>query len=278
MKRIDKIVVVGFLATLSLFSCKQEMIDYIGSDGVYFSVQPATQTESGDPDLWPVVDSSYVQFAKTQEKDTIYNIKVKLLGYVKDYDRTFGLKVLPISTVVEGRDYDKLPESIIMPAGAAFVNIPVPLHRTEPMKEKELNLTLELVQSKDLYVPMQRYFTTSSQQSDTVTVNIHTVIINDKLYRPLTWVDYIGGAYSDAKMGLICELYNLTVDEFDSQKTMPPKRFKSIIYAFKNYLELRKKEGKTVYETDSKGNIIYITDVTGAKVPVEMKVGIVTIS
>lgn len=266
-----KNIYILLLSVLTIISCEKEMMSFEGKDSVYFKVQPRTSTGVGNPEIWPVVDTSSISFTKTTEPDSIYLVKVRLLGRVKDYDRKFKILVDTGTTATSGVDYDELLEYYVMKAGERDSFIPIKFHRTEIMQEKDLFLTLSLHKTEDFDLILPIYNTEHDQTPDTVKINVinHTIIVSDKIFKPITWNDYVGGTYSDYKMTLICDLYDVPIEEFANTDTMPFTRFKSMMIAFNLYLLQMKIDGNTVYEQDLKGN--YTLDEDGKKI--EMTTG-----
>ena len=274
------IVVLVIIA--SIVSCKEhKMIEFAEANGIYFSVQPVTSSGFGNSEMYPIEDTVSLAFTTTKRDDSLFNIKVRVYGEVVDYDRHFNISIDSTSTAKKGEDYEAPVLRHTVPAGANTAFFTVKFLRSKRMLDEDLFFTLKLEPSSDFTVPFTRDIPPMDQQYDEVNLNTVTVLVNDRLYRPNTWDDWVAGDYTYAKMSLILKLNNLVISDFDSEDTMPMARFDAIILSLKYYLEAKKIQGDIVYETDYKGNIIYEKDENGDftldkygnKIPVEMSVG-----
>lgn len=248
-------------------------MDFDGGSNVYFKIQPPTATGFGDPEIWPVVDTSALSFIKLTVDEYELSLKVRISGSVVDYDRFFNVEIVETSTVTVGEDIDAIAPSFTVPAGERDGYVTVNVHRTETMSEEILYLTLRLVPSDDFNVNISTWDTDYGQGSikddgSYPRVDEHTVTITNLVVQPSTWNAYMAGDYHYSKFMLMCELGDVAVSEFDNTTTMPSARFIALCITLKNYLDYKEEQGETVYLTDFKGE--YELDEQGERIPMEV--------
>ncbi len=282
-----KIIISIFAFIVTMFSCQQrEMMDYEGADGVWFCIQPPTNTGFGDPDTWPAVDTSQMAFIKMDNSvnDTVVSIPVRVMGNIKDYDREFGVRVAATSTVIEGEDYENVLSYYTVPAGSDRGYVTVKFNRTDRMLTDEFYLTLELVATADFTVPFPKRIIPPLGQhgpEDSVYVNKHTLIVSNLLYTPQAWNDYVGGPFTAKKLELLEDLYDVTFAQLDDPDQMNYSILRPMLKGVKYYLMEQEAAGTPVYEEDVFGEILYYTDEEGEfildddgeKIPVPVTLG-----
>ena len=127
-------------------ACSQDDGEVYNLDGrVYFY----EQKKQGN-DYVAVTSKSY-SFALQNSalmEDTL-RIKVRLMGYVVDYDRTFSADIVSDgTTAVEGTHYKLLPG--VLKAGTYESYLPVILYRTADTKDHTVSLNLRLSADAEL--------------------------------------------------------------------------------------------------------------------------------
>lgn len=286
MKRIIYCLLLPVMVLLSA-SCKKEMMNYEGMDGIYFSVRsgPVTTTPSG----WAWRPYTNIEFVKQPVGTTefVANIKVTITGTPKDYDRTFKVEVNPDSTTAEaGVHYMPLAETYTVAANAIDAYIPVTVKRTADMQTAVKKLGLRLVANENFGLPFPVWKALpgvgeSNRGNDTLwNANLHNIVISDMMVQPTTWRGSVvagtnketgsWGAFTRKKIELMFTLFNLTYDDFASEQTMPLILSGLITNEMTRYLTDMFNAGTPVKEDD--GRLMWIgsvpwTSVVGVPYP-----------
>ena len=116
---MKKILWIGMLV-IALCSCEQELMDFEGTDGVYFAVQWG---DSWGSELnWPYQPYTNVQFMQLTGDTATVSFCVMTTGQVKSYDRFFRVEVNPDSTTaIENVDYLSLQNEIMIKTARIFL-------------------------------------------------------------------------------------------------------------------------------------------------------------
>ena len=232
---MKKILWITMLA-MALCSCEQELMDFEGTEGVYFAVQWG---DSWGSELnWPYQPYTNVQFMQLAGDTATVSFCVMATGQVKDYDRFFRVEVNPDSTTaVENVDYLPLQNEIMIKAGEYRANVPVQLIRTEALQNEEKTLGLKLVANKYFSLAFPQWDAVEGYSTGEVTehfdASLHTIRFSDMMVEPEVWTGtasspyYDGaesglwGAFSRKKLEMMCERFDLTYQDFMSTETMP---------------------------------------------------------
>jgi hypothetical protein len=215
-------------------SCKKEMMNYEGMEGVYFSVRSGTNT--GTPPFRPYTNIEFVKQGAGKQELTV-NIQVTITGPLKDYDRTFMVEINPDSTTaIEGVHFLPVATSGIIPANSINGYIPVTLKRTSDLQQVAKRIGLRLVASEDFGLAFPDWKAIPehgevSRGNDTAWNNtLHTINVNDFMVQPAIWRGSVQpatnretgswGAFTRKKMELMCQLFNLKYEDFSSDLTM----------------------------------------------------------
>ncbi|MDR2282123.1 MAG: DUF4843 domain-containing protein, partial [Sphingobacterium sp.] len=227
---------LALVVVLCSVACQKDLLTYAGKEGVYFGVQwgPA----HGDSTVWAYQHYTAIEFVKMPDVNAkTITLRVMVTGEAKDYDRGFGVRVnVDSSDVVEGVDFEKLQDSYIVPAGKLYVDVPLTLKRTVALQTTTKVLGINLVPSEDLalsiptWYPIKPHWSTSGDPIFDATY--HRVELSDFPIRPDTWMGLANngveagylGLFTTKKFNLICELMDLSYEDFESTETMPSIR------------------------------------------------------
>jgi hypothetical protein len=202
-------------------------------------------------------------------KEYTANIKVMFTGAVKDYDRYFTVEINPDSTTaVAGVHYAPLPESVLVPANALVAYVPLVIKRSPDLQVASKKIGLRLVANEDFGVAFPKWKALPDLASGSLTPadtafdnSLHTVIIHDLIIQPEVWRGSINAANKDAgswggftrkKIELMYKLFNLTYDDFGSEKTMTPILVSLITQEMGRYLIEQFNAGTPVKEDDGR--------------------------
>lgn len=241
MNRIRMKYVWLLIAVLSV-SCSSEIDTYHGESGVYFAMRENVTTVNVDT-LYR--ESSSLPFIVTEKSDSVFALKVKILGPVAEYDRHVQVRVVEEFSTVESGDYEDIRQSYVLKAGEIYGVIPIKFHRTASLQGKERVLVLELVENEDFTLPIRMW-----RNSSTEFVNVirHSVVISDKYVQlPGYRVGHFG-PFSEKKMRLIVELSGMSLNDFN--EVLPVTMTKTIGQKLDRYLAEMSAKGTPVYEED----------------------------
>lgn len=186
------IIIVVLFSTIILSCTSNEMMEYNAPAKVYFFERTYMNTTEN------VVSEKSFSFAlqnSTLMIDT-FKIKVKLMGNLADFDRTFNAEVIPdSSTAIEGTHYKLLDG--VMPAGQYVSYLPVILYRTADTQNQSVKIKLKLTNKGDLMPGNIEYQTFS-------------LIWGDILLKPDNWPEYFFGVYSKNKYRFAIDILGLT--------------------------------------------------------------------
>ena len=145
--------------------------------------------------------------------------------------------------------------------------IPIRFHLKNDLKDKERKLELQLIANDDFSTPMSEWLRPNSSDKTGVDVLHHTITISDKWVQLPGFRTYFFGAYSEKKCKLICNLFGLTLLDFESEESMSLTKAKALGIKFDQYLKEQESNGQTIYEdyTDSEGNPVKMTAGEGIK-------------
>lgn len=177
-----------FLALLVLLfsQCKRnELQQYTAKPAVYFSA-----FSEKDSVVHSLVGSNTIN-------DTVF-VKLQLLGNTVNKDLQFKIAVDPAySTATEGKHYEKLKDSYVLPANTFSSTIPVVLYKTDQeLNQKSFKIGLKVIGSEDLDVGYPNKS------------NAH-IIFTNQLVKPAYWDTYLMiyyGAYSKVKHAKAIEI------------------------------------------------------------------------
>ena len=190
-------------------------------------------------------ESSSLPFIVTDKTDSVFNLRVKILGTVADYDRYVSVKVVEEMSTVESRDFEMLQSSYVLKAGEVYGIIPIHFFRTESLQGKERVLVVELVENRDFTLPIKMWRNSSSEY---VNVTRHSIVVSDKYVLLPGYRTGHFGPFSEKKMRLIVELSGMSLNEFN--ETLPVTLTKTIGQKLDRYLAEMKAKGTPVYEDD----------------------------
>ena len=105
------------LVALGFAACSSEIQTYNGEAGVYFAMRENVSTVNVDT-LYR--ESSSLPFIVTSSRDSVFILKVKILGTVSDKDRQVSVRVLDDLSSVHEADYEPLPASYTLKAGEVY--------------------------------------------------------------------------------------------------------------------------------------------------------------
>jgi hypothetical protein len=230
------------IAALVAVSCMSEIDTYHGESGIYFAMREDVTTVNVDT-LYR--ETSTLPFIVTAKTDSVFNLKVKILGAVADYDREISLRVVDdLSTALQG-DYDILQPTYTLPAGEVYGIIPIKFNRTASLQGNERSLVLELMENEDFTLPIRMWRNSTTEY---VSVVRHTIVISDKYVQLPGYRTGHFGTFSEKKMKLIIELSGLKLNDFN--EILPVTMTKTIGQKLDRYLAEMKAKGTPVYEED----------------------------
>lgn len=211
---------IYFIAAILLlqvnFSCSEEKIDvYSGDDAIYFDQQYGVAWF--DTIRQSRQNYSLVKFGNMDERDSLLTINVAVTGYVRDYDRPFGVEFVADSTsAINGDEFEILTPNPVIAAGQNSAKIKVRMHCTDRMDSTTVQLQLRLIPGE--------HFTSIFDETG-IGVNphrergggvytefgtnydpmIHNIFANCELQHPGYWAPYLGD-FSPLKLKLLIEV------------------------------------------------------------------------
>lgn len=245
------LLVCALLQNLS--SCSKEVNTYRGESGVYFAMSIPQNYVNSDT-LYTEV--SNLPFIITESKDSTFHLKLKILGPVSNQERKVSVRVVEDETTAVEGDFEPIQEEYSFPVGQVFASIPIHFHRQTSLKRKERKLTLELVENNDFTLPLKMWKNSSDEY---VSIVKHTIIYSDKYVKLKGYYTSYFGPFSEKKMKLILELFNMKLVEFDQK--LPYAYAKTLGQGLDRHLKEMKAKGETIYEEDGSemvaGDYIY---------------------
>ncbi|QEC44675.1 DUF4843 domain-containing protein [Pseudobacter ginsenosidimutans] len=253
---------------LPFASCKKEMMEYEGMEGVYFGVRSGPTWAA--PASWPFRPYTNVEFVKQPEavQELQLSIAVNITGPVKDYDRPFKVVVNPDSTTaVAGVHYLPFGDTYNIPANAITGYIPITVKRTPEMLNKNIRLGLRLVANEHFGLSFPEWKAIPGLGETTIgndtafDASLHVININDLMVQPAVWRGSVQdgnreagvwGAFTRKKMELMCQLFDLKYEDFASEVTMTPVLVILISNELGRYLINQFNAGTPVLEDDGR--------------------------
>ena len=225
------------LSAVLMLSCTSQIDTYHGESGVYFAMRVNVDT------LYR--ETSSLPFIVTEKSDSVFNLKVKILGPVTEYDRRVQVRVVEELSTVQSGDYDGLDNSYVLKAGEIYGIIPIMFHRTASLQGNERTLVVELVENEDFTLPIRMWRNSSTEY---VNVVRHSIVVSDKYVQlPGYRVGHFG-PFSEKKMRLIVEISGMSLNDFN--EVLPVTMTKTIGQKLDRYLAEMKAKGTPVYEED----------------------------
>lgn len=280
MKKI--IYIVSALFTLPLInSCSQHEVPfYDGKDAIYFDQQWSDFANTAiDTVMLPHQIYSFIPFGLRVEDDTLLRVKVETTGYVRDYDRPFGIEIVADSTTAsEGAEFEILDKNPVIKAGENLTYIPVLCHRTNRIMvdTAALQLQIRLVPGEHFSLPFGeegvgkipgRY----NQDGNTLTARsnnwdpaIHNIFISGKYDKPNRWHNVQFGRYfSQKKFSLILKVmeedFGWSIAEFNNP-TISDRAYLIAIHV-STYLMEQYYKGREHWVIDEDGSMMYVKGV-----------------
>lgn len=230
------------LSAVLMLSCTSQIDTYHGESGVYFAMRDNVTTVNVDT-LYK--ETSSLPFIVTDKSDSVFNLKVKILGPVTGHDRRVQVRVVEELSTVQSGDYDGLDNSYVLKAGEIYGIIPIMFHRTASLQGKERTLVVELVGNEDFTLPIRMWRNSSTEY---VNVVRHSIVVSDKYVQlPGYRVGHFG-PFSEKKMRLIIEISGMSLNDFN--EVLPVTMTKTIGQKLDRYLAEMKAKETPVYEDD----------------------------
>jgi len=227
MKRIKKIIYlllfVGFIAAMNACS-KDEIMIYNDADYVQF--------------INYVTDSSTCSFlASPNTNELEYPLVVEAIGSVSSSDREYKLGVVPEYTTAPSANY-RLPDRFTMKAGKVIDTCYITMIKTPQISQQAVRLTLRVEETSAFKV---------GQTNKSAAI----IYISNVISQPAWWttniINNFLGEYSDKKYKLFIEVTGIV--DLDTAN-VPEMRAYTLM--FKNWLQMEKDAGRTVYEEDGR--------------------------
>ncbi len=181
----------------TLYSCQEnDRMIYSSKASVYFQLfeEPAKED----------LDSINYAFSSSIGSVDTFNLNVKVIGEVVDYDRNLNMEVVPeLTTATEGKHYIALEKSYIVPAGAYKVSVPIILLNQDTLlKDTSFRIGFRILESNDFLVG-------AIEKSEV------KLILTDILVKPASWM-YLSmffGEYNRTKHKYFIEIFDTNFPE-----------------------------------------------------------------
>ena len=255
--------------TLVFLSCNEDEIMTFDSEdaGIYFQTGRQTRFFLNIDQYWDSLRHTFSQDADTV-KSYVMSARLRTMGKVRDYDRKVRVVVDQANTTaVEGTHFTVDFSNIIVPAGAAEVEVPVTFLRHPDLLTKELRVMIKVEDNENFIVPFTHQKNTNIYYAsgDTLMADRFLFIVDEFYSEPVIWSFFLSsypdgvnpcGAWSVKKQKLMSQLFNITEDDWDYQKGWANNRgvqFQSFIYyaiKLQVYLQEQADNGTPVREDD----------------------------
>ncbi len=228
---MKKLLYFLLLMPLCIISCNEDEIMTFDDDtaGIYFQNGGQTRFYINIDQYY---DSTFFAWGRVADevKDTTLTTRLRIMGKVRDFDRKVRVVVdQENTTAVEGVHYRVDLSNLVIPAGAAEVQVPVTLLRDKSLREQEVKLMLKVEDNENFYVPFERQKSTNVYYAsgDTIRANRYLFVFNEFYTEPVIWSFFNDmypdgvnpcGAWSAKKQKLMSELFNITEDDWDYMK------------------------------------------------------------
>lgn len=238
---IRKLIYIVLVVSVAA-ACSSEIGTYRGESGVYFAMKQDVTSVNADTTYR---ETSDLPFIVTQKEDSVFNLKVKILGAVAGYDRHVSIRVVEDMTTALEEDYEPLSDSYVLEAGQVYGIIPIHFYRRASLEGQERTLVVELVANDDFTLPIRMWRNSSVEY---VNVVRHSVVISDRYVQLPGYAKGHFGEFSEKKMKLLLELSGMTLNDFSEK--LPLTVTKSLGQKLDRYLIEMKAKGTPVLEDD----------------------------
>ena len=277
------IYLIGLLFTLPMFfSCDKTDIDvYSGDDAIYFDQVWQTEVPWFDSTQLSRQYYSVVSFGKMTATDSLVHVRVETAGYIRDYDRPFGVEIVTDSTsALEGEEYELLTTSPVIKAGDNSTYVDVLVHSSERMRDETVQIQLRLIAGEHFTLPFGStigvlpkrtnggdVYTELSSNSDPA---IHNIFANRLLVKPVGWNNLqFGYYYSATKYELLLKMagerFGWGVEEFEDKTKMLSFRAQIVARIVSAYLLEQYNLGREYWVLDEDGSMMYVKGVSWAE-------------
>ncbi|WP_200976055.1 DUF4843 domain-containing protein [Echinicola sp. 20G] len=230
------------LAIVACWSCVEDELDtFQNEDSIYFSM--STEGTSVNPDT----DSLFYSVGLVPQTftDTIISIPVKVLGLVKDQERSFTVELSQGTTAQEGVDFEFVNDHVI-PAGEVSSNIDIRLIKTEEIAEDTVVLKLKLLSDDHFKTEMTTYIDRYGEaQLSHVDLDIY---LTGVIQEPQYWFEPYLGKFSAKKFFLMVDVLGFDPLIYTGNVSLSQNQYFGI--AMKRYLDEQKALGNTIYDED----------------------------
>lgn len=258
-----KTIYITCLALLGILQtgCRENIEEYSGIAGIYFAMSAKYGGwNDSEEDYTSISD---IPFAVDEREDTVLLVRAKIIGEVVGHDRAVSIRIVPQedseTEAIEGSDFEPLLDTYYVKANEVYANIPIHFYKKSDLKDKERILKLELLPNKDFDTPMAEWLRPGSSDKKGIDVLHHTITISDKWIKLPGFNEYYFGTYSEKKNRLMCELFNLTLKDFE--KAMSIVKCRTLAVKLDQHLKEQEAKGETVYEDylDGEGKPVKMT-------------------
>lgn len=253
MKQFSSISAAVAATLMLAASCSDSIETYNGLAGIYFAMPVASTSVNADT---AYSQTSELPFIITESRDSSFYLKVKILGPVSGHDRNISVRIVEEETDLLPEDMDPLQESYPLYAGQVFGGIPLNFHRTASLEGEERTLTLELIENSDFSLPVKLWRNSSNEY---VNVIRHSITISDKYVQLPGFSEAYFGPFSEKKMKLILELFDMKLTDF--REPLGYVYAKALGQKFDRYLKEMEAKNEPVLEEDgtpmTAGDYIY---------------------
>ena len=260
---MKKILTIAALAALTFMACDRDEVNTFDSDDacIYFQTGQQTRFYLNIDEYWDTLRYTFSQ----EDVDVMTHVstcRLRTLGKVRDYDRPVRVVVdAENTTAVEGVHYKVDLNNVVVPAGAAEVEIPVTFLRDKSLREKEYKLMLKVEDNENFKVPFTRQKNTNIYYSagDTIMADRFLFMVNEFYSIPFQWeafgLDALG-PWTITKQRVIDDLLGYTAYDWSVEgwqagdAKILPARFPYIAIKVRNYLQEMADKGTPIKDED----------------------------
>lgn len=244
---MKKLIYILFTVIL-LVGCENEAQLYQGEEGdvsgIYFLSKNGSQCTDS-------LEYSFQNDPLSVERKEI-PLSILVFGNVKDYPRTFRIKVAGGSAVV-GEDYEALHAEYTVPAGSAQIKFPLILIRSGKLLKEKTDVILQLEENEyfKLLVPVV-VDQASGRELDATRFR---VIFSELITQPQMWATMFAstyfGSWSVNKFRLINDIMGWRVSDWTNfSGPVKPGKFGYAATMLQMYLQEKADMNEPVYEDD----------------------------